>query len=136
MSERPWKESAMALPGIGASLLPKVVCPVCSAAYAAVVSSLGLGFLMSTRYLLSLTAVFLAIGVVPLGYQASSRRGLGPLWLGIVAAACVLLGKFWFDSALTAYVGVALLITASVWNVVPKRTFCPACLPTEASSSK
>ena len=86
MSERTWKGSAMALPGIGASLLPKVVCPMCSAAYAALVSSLGLGFLMSTRYLLSLTAVFLAIGVVSLGYQASRRRGLGPFWLGIGAA--------------------------------------------------
>ena len=136
MSERTWKGSAMALPGIGASLMPKVVCPMCSAAYAALVSSLGLGFLMSTRYLLSLTAVFLAIGVVSLGYQASRRRGLGPFWLGIGAATCVLFGKFWFDSILTAYVGVGLFITASVWNVIPKRTFCPACLPTEAGSSK
>ena len=136
MSERTWKESAMALPGIGASLLPKVVCPMCSAAYAAVVSSLGLGFLMSTPYLLSLTAVFLVIGVVSLGSKATSRRGLGPFWVGIVAATCVLVGKFWVDSTLTAYVGVGLLLTASVWNVMPKRAFCPACLPTEAASSK
>ena len=34
------------------SLLPKVICPMCSPAYAAVLSSVGLGFLVSTAYLL------------------------------------------------------------------------------------
>ncbi len=75
MTQRTWKESAMALPGIGVSLLPKVVCPMCSAAYAALVSSLGLGFLISTRYLLSLTAIFLAIAVGALASAPQADAG-------------------------------------------------------------
>jgi hypothetical protein len=139
MTHRTWKESAMALPGIGVSLLPKVVCPICSAAYAALVSSLGLGFLISTRYLLSLTAVFLAIAVGALGFRASSRRGFGPFWIGLVAAACVTIGKFWLDSTVTTYTGVSLLVIASIWNAVPCRNtsdFCPDCLPTEAAAQQ
>lgn len=129
----------MALPGIGVSLLPKVVCPMCSAAYAALVSSLGLGFLISTRYLLSLTAIFLAIAVGALGFRASSRRGLGPFWIGVLAALCVTTGKFLLDSMATTYMGVTLLVIASVWNAVPRHTssdFCPDCLPTEAAAQQ
>lgn len=40
MTRRAW---VVAIPGVGVSLLPKVICPVCSAAYAVLVSSLGLG---------------------------------------------------------------------------------------------
>ena len=48
MPNRTWKETALAVPGVGVSMLPKVICPVCSPAYAAVLSSLGLGFLVTT----------------------------------------------------------------------------------------
>ncbi len=40
MANRTWKETALAVPGVGVSMLPKVICPVCSPAYAAVLSSL------------------------------------------------------------------------------------------------
>lgn len=134
MTERTAKESVLAAPAVAVSLLPKVVCPICSPAYAALLSSLGLGFLASTAYLLPVTVAFLAVAVGALFLRASSHRGLLPFWLGTVAAICVLFGKFWIGSASTTYVGVGLLIVASVWNVVPKRKtpdVCPACVPTE-----
>jgi hypothetical protein len=43
-----WKRSVAMLPGIGVSLLPKLICPMCWPAYAGIVSALGLGFLIST----------------------------------------------------------------------------------------
>src|SRR5260370_27513328 len=52
------KQGLLAFPGIGVSLLPKLMCPACWPAYAAVLSSVGLGFLISTTYLLPLTALF------------------------------------------------------------------------------
>jgi hypothetical protein len=131
MKKRP--EGVLTAPAVAVSLLPKVVCPICSPAYAALLSSLGLGFL-ATTYLLPLTVGFLAVALGALGFGASSRRGLGLLWIGIVAATCVLGGKFWFGSDSTTYVGVGLLVVASIWNAIPiRRTpdFCPACLPTE-----
>ena len=42
-----WRKSIVTLPGIGVSLLPKAVCPICSPDYAALLSSVGLGFLGS-----------------------------------------------------------------------------------------
>jgi hypothetical protein len=59
MTERTWKQNLLAVPGIGLSLLPKVACPACWPAYAGLLSSLGLGFLVSTAYLLPMTAAFL-----------------------------------------------------------------------------
>lgn len=139
MIRRTWKESVLAGPAVGVSLLPKLVCPVCSPAYAALLSSLGLGFLISTRYLLPVTLVFLSLAVGALGIRSSTHRGRGPFWIGLAAASGVLIGKFWFDSPATMYTGVGLLILASVWNAVPHpltASPCPACLPTDAGSTK
>jgi hypothetical protein len=139
MSWLTWKEGVLAGPAVGVSLLPKLVCPLCSPAYAALLSSLGLGFLISTRYLLPLTLVFLSVAVGALGFRASTRRGNGPFWIGFAAAVGVLIGKFWFDSPAMTYGGVGLLVLASIWNAIPARTtatVCPACLPTEAGSTK
>jgi hypothetical protein len=131
-----WKRSLALLPGVGVSLLPKLICPMCWPAYAGVVSALGLGFLISTRYLLPLTVAFLAITAAALGFRAPQRHGYGPLWLGLVASAVILTGKFYFDTARAVYVGVGLLIAASVWNSWPRRSVrtaaCHACVPASA----
>jgi len=139
MIRRTWKEGALAGPAVGVSLLPKVICPVCSPAYATVLSSVGLGFLMSTAYLLPVTLVFLSPAVATLRFRASTRRGHGPLWMGLAAAGTVLIGKFWLDSPALTYGGVGVLVLASEWNAVPRRpttSLCPACLPTDAGSTK
>src|SRR6266849_8884169 len=120
---RTLKQGLLALPGVGVSMLPKLMCPACWPAYAALLSAVGLGFLISTTYLLPLTVLFLAVAVGSLGFRASSRRGLGPLWMGIAAAALILGGKFYLESTPTTYAGVGLLIVASVWNSWPRRAF-------------
>ena len=123
-----WKRSLAAVPGVGVSLLPKLMCPMCWPAYAGLVSALGLGFLISTKYLLPLTAAFLAVTAVALGFHASQRHGHGPFWVGLVAAALILIGKFYLDAAQATYAGVGLLIAASVWNSWPRRAvLTPAC---------
>jgi hypothetical protein len=135
-----WKRSLAVLPGIGVSLLPKLACPLCWPAYTGLVSALGVGFLISAKYLLPLTVAFLAIAAAVLGFRASRRRGYGPFWLGLVAAAVILTGKFYFDAPPAAYAGVGLLIAASVWNSWPRRAvyqpICPACVPTGADFNK
>jgi hypothetical protein len=56
--------------------------------------------------------------------------------MGLIAAAVILIGKFYFDAAQATYVGVGLLIAASIWNSWPRRAattpFCPACVPAGA----
>jgi len=62
---RAWKSTWSLSPGIGVSLLPTLACPLCWPAYAGLLSSLGLGFLISTKYLFPLTVVFLAVALGP-----------------------------------------------------------------------
>ena len=128
MTNPTFKQTVAALPGIGISLLPKLMCPACWPAYAGIVSALGLGFLISAKYLLPLTVGFLAITALALGYHASRRHGFGPLWLGLVAAAVILTGKFYFDMTQATYTGVGILVAASVWNSWPRRAAAaPSC---------
>jgi len=137
MSTRLWKQSLLAVPGVGVSLLPKLICPLCWPAYAGLLSTLGLGFLISTVYLVPLTAALLALAVGSLAFRASRRRGLAPFWLGLAAAVILLTGKFYFESAPATYAGVGLLVLASVWNVWPRRAhvaICPACVPVDGNS--
>lgn len=120
MSAR-WKQDLLALPSVGVSLLPKLACPACWPAYAGLLTSLGLGFLISVVYLLPLTTAFLVLALGVLAFRATQRHGYGPFLLGIVAACGVLLGKFVWGSNPIMYGAVGLLVIASLWNTWPRR---------------
>ncbi len=66
----------------------------CWPAYAGLLTSLGLGFLISVVYLFPLTTAFLVLALGALAFRAKERHRYGPFLLGIVAASGVLLGKF------------------------------------------
>ena len=127
MVARTWKQGILALPGIGVALLPKLACPLCWPAYAGVLSSLGLGFLISTPYLFALTTAFLFLTLASLGFRAKRRRGYGPLLFGAAGSAVFLMGKFYVPSPAVMYLGLGILVAASVWNVWPRRVVesCP-----------
>lgn len=117
-----WKTFGAVLPGVGASLLPKLTCPLCWPAYAGLLTSLGLGCLMSERYLFGVTSVFLIISVGALAFRYRERRGIAPAVLGLIGAAMVLAGKFRFESMRAMYAGLSVLIAASLWNSWPRRS--------------
>jgi len=127
----PWRRHLALLPGISIALLPKLSCPLCWPAYASLLSTLGVGFLVSAEYLLATTAVFLLVAVGALLFRAKARRGYGPSILGAGAAAAVLIGKFQFESGVAAYGGVTLLVAASFWNSWPRKVAdtCSQCAP-------
>jgi len=121
---RTWKRGLLALPSVGVSILPKLACPACWPAYAGLLSSVGLGFLISTVYLLP----FLVLALAALVFRANKRRGYVPFVVGLVAGSAVLLGKFAWASNLTMYSALALLVMASLWNAWPLRD-----MPSEAA---
>lgn len=123
-----WRHAVVTAPSIGVSLLPKLACPLCWPAYAGLLSSVGLGFLVGTAYLLPLTIAFLLLALVAMAFRARVRRGYRPLVLGLIASVGVVAGKFVWDSRLMLYGAVGLLILASIWNTLPQRsTSCTAC---------
>lgn len=123
---RTWKQNLLTIPGIGVALLPKLICPFCWPLYAGIVSSIGLGFLVGTTYLQPITGASLALTLAVLGFRAKQRRGYGPLLLGLVASASVLLGKFYFASTHATYSGIAVLVVAAIWNAWPSRIAQPS----------
>jgi len=125
-----WKSSLATIPGIAFAFLPKLACPACWPAYAGVLSSVGLGFLIDTKYLLPLTAAFLVVAVGALAFRARARRGYGPFIAGVVSAIMVLVGKFRFDADAAMYGGIGLLVLASLWNAWPLRSGagCQTCV--------
>jgi hypothetical protein len=131
------KLGLLAIPGAMVSLLPILACALCWPAYAALISSLGLGFLGSSTYLLPLTAVLLAVGVAGFGLQIRTK-GYGPLVLGLVSVAAIVPGKFLVGSSLLTYGGVAVLVAASMWSLLPRRSSdsvsCSACAAADEST--
>jgi hypothetical protein len=103
--------------GAGVWLLPAWGCPVCLAAFAGTMSSLGLGFVATKAVLTPLTALLLGVAVVALGYGARRRRRYEPLILGVIGAAVLVASKFLPDQPWLSYAGLAALVGASLWNV-------------------
>lgn len=127
-----WLRSMVPLPGVGAALLPVGACPACWPAYGGVVSSLGLGFLLKTTYMLPITAAFFGLALFALAYRADTRRGYAPFILGTVSAALAIVFKFAYAVAPAAYLGLAGLVAASLWNAWPRASSatgsCPDCV--------
>ena len=115
------KLGLLAIPGVVVSLLPILACSLCWPAYAALISSLGLGFLASSAYLFPLTGALLAVAVVALGLQIKSK-GYGPFVLGLLSVPVILAGKFLIGSDVMTYSGVAVLVAASAWSLAPRRS--------------
>ena len=132
------KQTMPTLPAVGLALLPKLTCAACWPAYAALLSSLGIGFVDYTPYLLPLTTAFLVITLWMLVYRVANRRGYAPFALGAVASVVVLVGKFKLDSDLALYGGITLLVGASLWNAWPTdaRATCDTCAAEHAQASR
>ena len=114
-----WKQMLAALPAVGAALLPSITCPACWPGYAAILSSIGLGFLPSNRYLLPLTVAFLFVYLFMLACDTRKRGRFGPLMVGTLGSTVLLVGRFVLESSAVLYVGIAILITGSLWNAWP-----------------
>ena len=113
------KRILTALPGIGAALLPNATCPACWPVYAGILSSLGLGFLMTGSYFYLFVGILLSISLFSLAYNAKTRRGYLPSWLGLLSAIIIIGGKYYTLSDYVFYSGAFFLIIASIWNNVP-----------------
>lgn len=128
-----WRLNGAMLPTVGTAFLPKLACPACWPAYAGLLSSLGIGFFDYTPYLLPLTASFLILAVAALAWRAPRRRGYKPLLLGLLGSGILLTGRFHFDNDVAMYLGLTLLVAASLWNTWPKSRSagapCPTCVP-------
>ncbi len=124
-SARWWRELAV-VPAAILSLLPSASCPVCLAAYAAVLSSLGLGFLFKDEVQKPLIVLFLAISVASIAWAARLYRRPGPLLAVAAGTVAILAGRIVGDFPWAVYIGVPCVIVAAAWNLILKRNTLPA----------
>ena len=114
-----WRSVLTLLPAVAVALLPK--CPACLPAYAALASSLGLGFLIESAYLLPLILLFLIVAVLGDRVRKSDHRRYAPIALEVFGTGIVLVGKFLLDSRPVAFGGTACLIAGALWSLWPQR---------------
>ncbi len=129
-AQKGWQAMAGSFPAIGVALLPKLTCPLCFPAYAAILGAIGVDFFNYTPYLLPLTAIFLIVAVAVLAQRGRRSGKLAPLVLGLAAAILVLVGKFYAESDWIANGGIVLLVAAVFFSSRATRTSdnpCPAC---------
>jgi hypothetical protein len=127
-----WQTMAASFPAVGTALLPKLTCPLCFPAYAAILGAVGVDFVNYTPYLLPLTVIFLVVAVAVLARQSRRTGNYSTLTLGIAASVLVLAGKFHAESDWLANGGVVLLVVAVFLGSRTKPTStnsCPACAP-------
>jgi len=129
---RGWLGVLGAAPVIGVLGVAPLACPACWPAYIGLLSSLGIGLGAVVPYLFPITAAFLLLALAPLWLGAKKHKSFGPFILGVAASAGVIAGMFWLVSEPAVYLGAALMIGASVWNVFGGRNeeaaACPACV--------
>ncbi len=120
------------------AFLTRLLCPACWPAYAGLLSSMGLGFLLKTAWLLPLTMITLVFVMASLAFRAKTRRGYRPFILGLLGSGALLTGQFVFTSgtAMSGWGidgGAVLLVAASIWNGWPRKRKgmetdeCPSC---------
>lgn len=102
-------------------MLPVMTCAACWPAYAAVLSSMGIGFLNYTPYLMPFMIALTAVALFGLFHRAKRRRGYGPFILGVGAGIVILVARFVLELDGLLYVGAAGFLAASVWNAWPRK---------------
>jgi len=125
---RAWYQTIVAVPAAVLPLLPNFSCPVCVAAYAGLLSSFGLGFLLTDRVQRPLIVAFLVVSVTGVGWAARQYKRVGPLILVLLGSAGIVAGRLVWSVTPALYIGVACLVAGTVWNLIlkqPRRRFVP-----------
>ncbi len=116
-----WLQTLIAVPAAVLPLLPSFSCPVCVASYAGLLSSLGLGFLLTDRVQRPLIGAFLIVSVTSVGWAARQHKKVWPFLLVLLGSSAIVVGRLVWDAAPLLYFGVACLVAGTVWNLIVKR---------------
>jgi hypothetical protein len=96
--------------------MPK--CPIC---WMALMSAVGAGSIISSRWLQPVAIALLFVSMVTLFVLSRLKHSYGPFVLGLAAAVLIYLFKFKLNYDLGVYLSGAVLIGASIWNILPKQ---------------
>ena len=115
-----WLQTLIAIPAAVLPLLPSFSCPVCVAAYAGLLSSLGLGFVLTDRVQRPLIVLFLTIALASVAWATSQHKKFGPLMLVLSGSLVIVLARLVWSIPWALYVGASCLVAGAVWNLILK----------------
>jgi len=99
----------------GIALLPK--CPLCFAAYLGLFASAGVPVWVTTLWGRPLTAILLALALAAIFVRSRRRGRYAPAMVALTGALLITAGKLTFNVTPVFFVGVSLLIVASMWSM-------------------
>lgn len=131
LTKRSWIAALTAIPAAAIGIVPATFCPACSPALAALLGAIGLGA-FAERILAPMTVFLLLIALAGFAYQGRRSGDYRPLAAGALGALAMYAGQFLLQSAAVKGLGIAALVAASIWNVVPRKRSaggedCSAC---------
>jgi len=118
-SRSSWYRALLSAPTVVVAALPSLTCPLCWPAYTAFLSSLGLGFINYTNFLLPLLFLFLTIVLAALWFDIRRHNNYVPFVLAIVSSVFILIGKFLLMSNFLMYAGIIGIVFSSLFNISP-----------------
>ena len=127
-----WQRVLAVLPSLGIATVPVGLCPLCFAGYVGAFGAMGLGVLLERRYLMPLAVAALLLALGSLAWRARTRRGYGPLALGVIGALVLWLGQFAANNVAATTLGATTLLIAAAWNVWPRAGQANACAACES----
>ena len=104
------------------SFFPK--CPFCWAAYMSIFSTLGLASIPYMPWLQPVMMVFFLVNIFTLFMIARKRKNYTSFVFSVTGALLIMVSKFMTTSPLLTYLGLLMIITASLWNLVFKKLAC------------
>lgn len=108
-------------------------CPVCVPAVGAFVTSIGLGFAATTRFMYPMLGLMSAMFLLGLAWDYRHTRTPLPLILGIAGVIAIPLGRYVLFSLPLVYAGIGAVVVAGLWSIL-RHTKVQAAAPTIVAS--
>ena len=112
---------ASGVSGVATLLLPTGLCPFCWPAYAAVVASLGTGFLLEETYQLPIATGLFGLALAAHSFHARRTGRYAALLLALAGAFVALAGKFILGRQAVQYLGLFAFVLSAAWAAVDGR---------------
>lgn len=97
-------------------ILACAVCPACLAAYAKVLSFVGIGVSLSESTHLLVLVVAIGVSLVVSAWRAWRLRRMGPLAISVVGGGLLVLSHALDENPLLLWSGVAVLLGGGLWE--------------------
>jgi len=103
--------------GVASASILGVFCPACFPAIGVLLSSVGLGFLVSAKIISGITLAFIFLAFAGFAYSYSKEhKNPLPILLAMAGAFGIYGGRYLFPSMPIIYTGAVLFISASILN--------------------